>query len=64
MFLRVNVVKHSLSLLLLYQINVILTICGCWLLQNLEKRKKSNKVNRLQIKVPKYKPLKKKNEMK
>ena len=28
-----------------------LTICGCWFLQNLEKRKKSNKFNRLQIEV-------------
>ena len=41
----------SLSLLLLYQLSVILTICGCWLLQNLVKRKKSNKFNRLQIEV-------------
>ena len=41
----------SLFLLLLYQINVILTISGCWLLQNLEKRKKSNKFNRFQIGV-------------
>ena len=31
--------------------DVILTICGCWLLQNLGKRKKSNKFNRLQIEV-------------
>ena len=42
---------YSLSLLLLFQINVILTICGYWLLQNLEKRKKINKFNRLQIEV-------------
>ena len=51
--------KHhcNLSLLYLYHINVILTICGCWLLQSLEKRKKSNKFNRLQIEVfpPEYK---------
>ena len=31
--------------------NVILTIGGCWLLQNLENRNKSNKFKRLQIKV-------------
>ena len=37
--------------LLLHQINVILTICGCWLLQNLENRNKRNKFKRLQIKV-------------
>ena len=37
--------------LLLHQINVILTICGCWLLQNLENRDKRNKFKRLQIKV-------------
>ena len=41
----------SLSLLLLYQINVILTICGYRLLKNLEKSKKINKFNRLQIEV-------------
>ena len=28
-----------------------LTICGCWFLQNLEKRKKGKKFNRLQIEV-------------
>ena len=33
----------SLSLFLLYVINVILTIRDCWLLKNLEKRIKSNK---------------------
>ena len=37
---------YNLSLLL-----VILIICGFWLLQNLEKRKKSNKFNRLWIEV-------------
>ena len=42
---------YSLSLLLLYQINVILTICGSWLSKNLEKSKKINKFNRLQIEV-------------
>ena len=42
---------YSLSLLRLYQITVILTICGYWLLQNLEKRKKSRKFNRLQTEV-------------
>ena len=31
--------------------DVILTICGCWLLQNLEKRNKSNNFNRLHIEV-------------
>ena len=31
--------------------DVILTICGRWLLQNLEKRNKSNNFNRLQIEV-------------
>ena len=41
----------SLSLLLLYQINIMLTICCCWLLQNLEKRKKSNEFNKLQVEV-------------
>ena len=41
----------SLFLLILYQINVILTISGSWLLQNLAKRRKSNKFNRLQIEV-------------
>ena len=35
----------------LYQINVILSISDYWLLQNLEKRKKSNTFNRLQIEV-------------
>ena len=34
-----------------YQINVILTTCGFWLLQNLAKRKKSNKFNRLQTEM-------------
>ena len=48
-----GVLEHHYSsfLLLLYQINVILTICGYWLLQNLEKRKKNNKFNRLQIEL-------------
>ena len=41
----------SLSLLLLYQINIMLTICCCWLLHNLEKRKKSNEFNKLQVEV-------------
>ena len=35
----------------LYQISVILTIYGCWLSKNLEKVKKSNKFNRVQIEV-------------
>ena len=55
----------SLSLLLLYQVNVVFIICGYWLLQNLEKRKKSNKFKRLQIEVffllnvspPEYRPI-------
>ena len=42
---------YSLSLLLLYQISVILTIRDYWSLQNLEKSKKINKFNRLQIEV-------------
>ena len=37
---------YSLSLLI-----VILIICGYWLLQNIEKKKKSNKFNRLRIEV-------------
>ena len=41
----------SLSFLILYQTGVVLSVCGCWLLQNLEKRKKSIKLNRLQIEV-------------
>ena len=41
----------SLSLLFICQMNIFLAICGCWLLQNLAKRKKSNKFNRLQIEV-------------
>ena len=44
---------------------VVLTFCGCWLLPNLEKRKKSKNFNRLQIEVfflpniipPVYKPI-------
>ena len=34
-----------------YLLNVNLYFCGYWLLQNLEKRRKSNKFNRLQIEV-------------
>ena len=41
---------YSLSTLLLYQINVNFTVCGYWLLKNLEK-KKSNKFNSVQIEV-------------
>ena len=41
----------SLSFLILYQTSVVLSVCGCWLLQNLEKRKKSIKLNILQIEV-------------
>ena len=41
---------YILSLLLLHQIN-ILTICCYWLIQNLEKWKKSKQFNKLQIEV-------------
>ena len=61
-----------LFLLLLYQINVIISIYGCCLLQNLEKKKKNSQFNKFQMKVffhpnislpyiaspPKYRPTK------
>ena len=51
MFPEVHETPLQFIVVTLYQVNVILTICGYWLLQNLEESKKINKFNRLQAEL-------------